>query len=265
MRVARRSAAPLLIATLLAMVAGAGAAGAQVPEQRVISGTVADSGGRLIPYANVVLPRGRLIVTNAGGEFSFGVPGKDRLTITVRRLGFRPVEIKLEPGGDTTLTVVLEAVPQTLQTSVIQTERMRTLATKGFYSRIADRERGTLNAEFITPEEIERWRPSRPTQLLEQRNGLVVRRVGSCNVTTLCWAVLGTGGCVATVYLDGKRLNPLGEASSAAASTRNVPFIDDLLSPTSIAGIEVYPRGAQAPPQYQSLSGSCAVVLIWTR
>jgi hypothetical protein len=36
--------------------------------------------------------------------------------------------------------------------------------------------------------------------------------------------------------------------------------VDDLLSPSNIAGIEVYSSGNAAPPAYQLLNGSCAVV-----
>jgi hypothetical protein len=42
-------------------------------------------------------------------------------------------------------------------------------------------------------------------------------------------------------------------------------FLDEIVSLTSIAGIEVYPRSVTAPPKYQSLNGLCGVVLIWTR
>lgn len=265
MHLVRRPIASALIATLAALSMAGRAGHAQFPEQRVVTGIVKDSTGREIPYVNVILPRGRLIVSNQGGEFSFQFAGKDAVPITIRRLGFRAVDLRLPPGGDTTITIVLAPTPQPLQTTVIQTERMRTLDSRGFYSRLADREKGVLRGEFITPEEVERFKPSRATQLLEARNGIQVRRSGSCHVTTMCWVVLGSGGCVATVYLDGKRLNQLGEAQGTQTDPRSAPYLDDLLSPTSIAGIEVYPRGGGAPPQYQALAGSCAIVLIWTR
>jgi hypothetical protein len=41
--------------------------------------------------------------------------------------------------------------------------------------------------------------------------------------------------------------------------------IDELVNPTSVAAMEVYPRAVQAPPQYQSLNGVCGVILIWTK
>jgi hypothetical protein len=40
---------------------------------------------------------------------------------------------------------------------------------------------------------------------------------------------------------------------------------DEIVPIGQLAGIEVYTRGTRAPTAYQSLNGSCAVVLIWTR
>lgn len=239
---------------------------AQDPAPRIVRGVVTDSSGKVIPFVNLVLPRRRLVVTDQAGEFSFSYPAKESISITLRRLGYRAVDLRLPPSGDTTVAIVLEEAPLALQTRVVLTERMRSLETRGFYSRLADKELGILRGEFVTPEEVERFKPSRATQVLEGRPGLLIRRTGaSCHIATQCWAVLGTGGCVATVYLDGKRLNPLGAPQGTQTDPRYAPFIDDVITPTSIAGVEIYPRGAQAPPQYQSLNGMCAVVLIWTR
>ena len=89
--------------------------------------------------------------------------------------------------------------------------------------------------------------------------------IGNCEVNIRCWAMLGAGGCSATVYLDGRRMNSLAQASLGEVTPKTVVYVDELVSPMSIAGVEVYPRGVRAPPEYQSLGGSCAIVLIWTR
>jgi hypothetical protein len=126
---------------------------------------------------------------------------------------------------------------------------------------MADTERGGLNAEFVTPEEIELRHPQRTTQLLDQKRGLRVRRVGSCYVISTCYRVFGSSGCSATLYLDGRRLNNLSQAAAALTA----PEIDDLVPVTSVSGIEIYARASQAPPQYQSMAGTCPIVLIWTK
>jgi hypothetical protein len=73
---------------------------------------------------------------------------------------------------------------------------------------------------------------------------------------------MGQGNCAATVYLDGQRLNSLG---TAAGDPTGAPAIDELIPVTGVSAIEVYPRGSSAPPRYQSLAGTCAVVVIWTK
>lgn len=235
-------------------------------QNRVISGTVTDSGGNPIPYVNVEEGGNRRAITNVSGEFRFESARKGAITVTFRRIGFRSRDARFESAGDTTLAVVMEQLATQLATATVTaTARVRALESRGFYSRLADRDKGILGGEFITPEEIERRNPMRTTQLFDQRQGFRVNRVGRCEVTIRCWAVLGTGGCTATVYLDGRRLNPLRSASGEAPSPETVPFIDEMVAPTSIAGIEVYPRGVRAPPEFQSLGGTCGLVLIWTR
>jgi hypothetical protein len=59
--------------------------------------------------------------------------------------------------------------------------------------------------------------------------------------------------CPAFVYLDGL---PLDLTES----------IDTQLTPGRVAGVEVYPDPAFAPPQYRRASSKpCSVVLFWSR
>jgi hypothetical protein len=66
-----------------------------------------------------------------------------------------------------------------------------------------------------------------------------------------------------TIYVDGVRFYSLSESKNQV--DQNHIFINDLVSANSIAGIEVYPRSVTAPPKYQSLNGTCGVILIWTK
>jgi hypothetical protein len=232
-------------------------------QDRLVSGTVTDSGGRPIPYVNVDGgPRYRTLA-NASGEWSLKVPAKERLEIAVRRIGFLPAKFRIEPGADTTVNTSLQQLAVLMNTQVIRArEQVRTLELRGYYDRMLEKERGALVGEFITPEEIEMRNPQRVTQLLEQRRGIRVERMGSCQIIDECYRIMGQGSCAATVYLDGQRLNRLG---TAAADPSGAPAVDGLIPVTGVSAIEVYPRGSSAPAKYQSLGGTCAVVLIWTR
>lgn len=238
-------------------------AGAQ--EHRTVSGTVSDSGGRPIPYVSIDGgPRYRAL-TNATGEFSFLLPPSETIEVAVRRIGFLPTKFRVEKGADTTITVSMQQLAVLMNTQVIRAQQqVRTLETRGFYSRMLDQERGSLVGEFVTPEEIEMRNPQRVTQLLEQRRGIRVQRVDRCQVIETCYRVQGQGGCAATIYLDGQRLNKLGTAS-AARDEGAYPAVDELIPVTGVSAVEVYPRGSSAPAKYQSLAGTCAIVLIWTK
>ncbi len=59
--------------------------------------------------------------------------------------------------------------------------------------------------------------------------------------------------CTPTVFIDRIRLED--------ATARD---IDEFVQPGAIAGMEVYTRASQVPPQFASLT-SCGAIVIWTR
>lgn len=239
------------------------AAPALAQERRTVSGTVTDSGGRPVQYAMIDGGGNARALTNLSGEFRLLLPPKNKVEVNVRRIGYLPGKVIIEPGGDTTVTVTIGQLGILMETQVIRArEQTAKLSVTGFYDRMNQSVNGALVGEFILPEEIEMRKPNRATQLFEGRRGIQVRRFGNCYDVTTCYRITGSGGCAATVYLDGRRLNRLDQG---AASINSAPSIDDLLNPSAVSAIEIYPRGGSAPPQFQSLAGTCAIVAIWTR
>jgi hypothetical protein len=236
---------------------------AEAQEVRAVTGVVTDTGGRVISYVTLDGGPKYRTVTNAVGEFRFSVPPRDGFEVLVRRIGFLPTKFKVLPGADTTIKVPMEQLAIIMQTQIVRAQQLvRSLELRGFYERALESHKGALVGDFITPEEIEIRNPQRVTQLLDQKRGVTVRRTGSCQIIATCYRVYGQGGCAATVYLDGQRLNRL---AMAAADGQGAPAIDELIPVTGVSGIEVYPRGSSAPPKYQALGGTCAVVVIWTK
>ena len=245
----------------IALIAFAASASAQ--DTRIVSGTVTDSGGQPVPYVSIDGGPKYRTLSNAVGEFRLVVPAKDRIEIGVRRIGYLPEKVRIEPGSDTTIAIPLQRLAALLSTQVVRAQQLvRSLEMRGFYERMAESERGALVGDYITPEEIEMRNATRVTQLLDQKRGIRVMRTGSCNIVVQCFRVMGQGNCPATVYLDGTRLNRLGVAANDPSGA---PAIDELIPVSSVSGIEVYPRGSSAPPKYQALSGTCAIVVIWTK
>jgi len=239
-------------------------------EQRVIRGTVTDSAGVAVAYVNVRIGRD-LRVTDDSGRFSVTLNDRKATKLEFRRIGYLPTDFQLAAGGDTTLTVELIATAQLLSGTVVKVkEQMVKLERRGFYRRMTDREKGINSGHFITAEDIEKRNfPNRFTILLEEIPSVRIRNVGGSMGPT------GSGGCVMTTYLDGARLVAYAQQSlteptgfyTGGPQRRPPPGggLDGIILTSTVAGIEVYSRGNQAPPEYQSLNGSCGVILIWTR
>ena len=229
-------------------------------EPRVIRGTVTDTAGVAIPYVNVRIGRD-LRVTDDSGHFSVPLNDRKGRKLEFRRIGYLPTDFQLTAGGDTTLSVALIPTAQLLSGAVVKVkEQMVKLERRGFYRRMTDREKGINSGHFITAEDIEKRNfPRRFTMLLEEIPSVRIRNV-SCSM-----APTGTGGCVMTTYLDGARLVAYPEQSLTGRSRAVGGGLDGLIGTGSVAGVEVYSRGSQAPPEYQALNGSCGVILIWTR
>jgi hypothetical protein len=240
-------------------------------EQRLVRGTVTDTAGAAVAYVNVRIGRD-LRVTDDSGRFSVALNDRKATKLELRRIGYFATDVQLAAGGDTTLSVVLIPNAQLLSGAVVKVkEQMVKLERAGFYRRMTDREKSINTGHFITAEEIEkRGFPHRFTILLEAIPSL--RLVNDRGLLV----PMGTGRCVMTTYLDGSRLVAYAGQSLLdgtggfylGGSTRRHPpggGLDGMLRTSTVAGIEVYSRASQAPPQYQSLNGNCGVILIWTR
>ena len=252
---------PRILRTIAVASAGVLASATGVLAQRVITGQVVDSAGAPVAYANLDLGAKRA-VADESGRFRISV-GPGAGVVHVRRIGFKPMNTSFAAGGDTSLTLQLEPVARRLETARIEaTAASRALELRGFYRRLQDREKGINAGQFITLEEIEQRSPFRITQMLDGRPGIKTARIErGCTASNrnLCWAPQGAGGCWMTVYLDGRRLNPIRSGSNVAA------VVDEITLPTHVAGIEIYTSPLRAPPEYQSLNGTCGVVLIWSK
>lgn len=219
--------------------------------QHYLQGRVMDSLGTGIPYVNVQLNGASKVVTDETGAFRIEVPTKGRFTIDVRRIGYQALHIDFMSVPDSAIHLVLAPIARTLETTRVVAERLTSLVLHGFYDRMKQRSQGTASGYFITPEDIELRQPQRASIMIEDAPSIRIRRVSNFE-----YAAFGSDGCPANVYLNGHRLDdPRGGSV----------IFDQNVDAASLAGIEVYTRGTRAPPAYQGLNGSCAVILIWTK
>ena len=253
------------------------------PSDRVLRGRVTDTEGAPLSYASVQLNGGRRFLADDSGRFTMPSP-TGRFSLLIRRIGFSPEELKIDAAPDTAIRVRMTAFATSLpEQRITGRAAFVSLDLNGFYRRMRDAERGVNHGYFMTPEDFEFRKPYEITQMVEGLPAVVVRKAGNGNpklqilVGAPCKprtdpdpACIRIGSdmegassarifrCVMTVYLDRVRI-----VGGVGGGTDD--FINQMVVPSSVAAMEVYPRGNGAPPEFQSMNGSCGVVLIWTK
>jgi hypothetical protein len=260
-----------------------------IAQSREIKGITTDSATRPVPYVQIhVSESGIRAISDDSGRFRVRLSDWKAVTLVFRRIGFYPAQVMLPVGGDTSVAIILSSSVHALSAAhVVANRSIEKLATRGFFDRMRDKERGANTGHFITQEEIEQRHLPPLTQLLR---GLPSVQINYARAGIAVPMSTMSGGCVMTTYLDGVRFEvynaqkltestsrfPHGgvgspmhppESDRSAVRRRDVVEwgLDFVVQTTTVAGIEVYPRPGQAPPQYQTLNGACGVILIWTK
>jgi len=243
--------------------------------------------GEPVAYANVTLSGERPRITNDKGEVDVGTATRATLTIDVRRLGYEPWY------GDVTLGDTLPGAQVTLHriarrmftVKITDSSNAAPAYLRAFYERMLARQRGIGTGIYLTPEEVDKRSTNMATALLQGLNGVSLRHTSTGKII----AMNSDGACQMTVLIDGHRICPVAgcdvgiqstpSAAPAAASassrrSKNVTtsqpkddqfvLLDNLLSPTEVAAVEVYPRGASIPPSLPTVDASCGLIAFWT-
>ena len=263
----------------LALLAAASVAGAQSRKLKVVS-----TDGQPVVYAFVTIEGGAGQITDERGEISLGAGRKKTVTATVRRIGYQPWGGKLDlPDTAAVLTVTLSRLAQALGAVRItdSTSQSRIgLKLQGFYDRWLMRQKGTLSATFIGPEELEIRHPDKISNMLYGLNGLIVGHTNRGD------AILSNynGQCHPAILVDGVQQCPaLGCKCDACAGNiteidpRRAPqpgtsrdpsatqvLIDMILDANDVVAIEIYTRGGNMPVSLQVSDPGCGVVAFWT-
>ena len=282
-------------ATAFAVVcfSAAGGAVAQEPSRQpdaIIVGRVTDTLGAPLPYCFVRLENGQsAVLCDSTGHFRLAGLGHNLTTFEVRRLGYVP--------GRFTAMVVSDSMQFTIQLAPVRTilrpirvtaaavpDFSPWLTERGFYRRM----REGLTGMFITPEELERLKPQRVTEVLQDRPGIkIVYRGGLAN--ELIPYVWGRNNCLLNVFVDGIEirgvyaLDPkdlgyrrggvsfygspgfrgLGVAGPPSQPVNDLG-IDAFILPRNIAAIEIYPSGPTTPIEFRT-TNECGAIVIWTK
>ena len=202
-------------------------------------------------------------ITNEKGEVNLGAGKRQTFTVRVSRIGFAPWFGKVDLPSVATMTVTLPQIAQILAPVTVNgSPQIKTpLQLTGFYDRWMMRQKGTLSAVFIGPEELEFRHPSKITSMLSGLNGvrMVKRFEGKgMGIEREAWSPMrlpaqdSLGGmCPMAVLIDGQQ-------------ERAPVYIDRVLDANAVMAIEVYERGGNMPIGLQADDNTCGVLAFWT-
>lgn len=230
---------------VLAVLASATTLDAQSKTSVIVAGVADADTHAPLPDAQVRLPDlGRLARTDWMGEARIGAVPFGPTRIEVRKLGYAPSDITLPISGDSIGPVFM--LPRAV--SVLDTV---TVMGQVVPRRLKDFEirRHTGLGRFVTDSMLEK-EASQPLSLVISMRFPGIRfsdgRLHSMRFSTTISR--GARDCAVDVYLD------------------NMLYLDDLdaIRPWEVAGIEFYTMET-APPQFRRGTGSCQVVLLWSK
>jgi len=228
------------------------------------------------------------VVTDEEGYWVLNAPTPGHYYVEAKRLGYQPWidgPVTVRRGED--WNAVYHLQPLAIRLDPVQVSAQATaryLELTGFY----ERQRSSFG-HYVEPEDIERRQAGKLTELLTIIPGVRLVSTGG-GLSRMRVQLRGShqsqgGLCRPRVFVDGLIYNrgdsrPFGVndwgnpelaydrvANPDLSSTYEEPDIDNIVHPSSIAGIEVYRSGAQVPVRFggTSIQTRCGVIVIWTK
>jgi len=215
-----------------------------------VSGTVVNRAGAPVANARVgLMGSSAATMTKSNGEFVLDSLPAGTQALVVRQLGYSPTEVPVELSSRTPARVTVKLgvlVPQ-LTPVEVTSRREEGLQKVGFL----DRKRTSAGGHFITPEELERRKALKFSDVLRTTPGLRISESNGQAMITSTRSAQGNG-CV-TIYVDGAPWQQLEPGD-----------VDTFVQPNEVAAVEVY-NGTNMPAQFMTPGQSCAAVVVWTK
>jgi hypothetical protein len=247
----RTSMRGILLLGILSL-AARGQVQAQAAPNSGLSGIVVDSLDAPVPFAVVTLGDANAGTTaDENGKFHLTGLAAGKSMFRVRRVGFEPVyfEVDLPDASNVEVRVRMHQTARVIPTVEVNDIR-EPLRRVGFYERMA-----AGNGHFITPEYLDKIRPSRASDVLNNIPDLVVDRRGAkSRIMTSNYK------CEYGLIVDNVIV---GEPGSRVRTTSP----DDVVSASDLYAVEVYPRNRGLPAKFLGMSheDGCGTVVIWTK
>lgn len=252
--------------------------------------------GAPIPGAEVwILGTAVGTLTDEEGRFRLtGLPpGRYRLLVGARDHQEAVTSVEVAAGETGTVRVSLEGHDAELErrADALVVERSVGRRSRAAFQGFRDRMQSGMG-QYVTQEEIDAAETGTLSEVIRRYTNADVQPCskggggagGSCY-----WVVTGTemrlggvggvsasapgdpGGLVGSLRAGGQSGGSAGKACVADVFLDGTPMNQEMLPngidavlASQLAGVEIYRRGALAPPQFRTVGG-CGVVLLWTR
>ncbi|MEO5588995.1 MAG: TonB-dependent receptor [Gemmatimonadaceae bacterium] len=229
---------------------------------RLSGRVVAAIDGRAVAGALVSLVNGPQTTANADGEWSLADAPRGTRMLEVRAVGFYPERRAVDVFSDAPpVKVALSTLRAVLDTVKIRAKRL-SLDRTGFSER-----RRTGAGRYLTVTDIARRPAITASDIFRSMPGIKIGFASDTMETDMTpigdvessfpvdrkLLMRGISGnwCAPDLYLDGLRIPALGADD-----------LDGWISPSNIAGIEIYFEAA-VPAEYRQGRTGCGVILIW--
>lgn len=244
-------------------------------ESRIVGQLFDHTTDRPIEGAVVRLAPGDLRgTTSARGRFSFDSLAAGTYSVRIHHVRYGDQSVEVDVPADRTVDARIRLEPEAVEVEPVEvtvdaTVRRPALQKSGYYER-KERARKAGYGHFLEAEEIE-GRGSEVSHLLGSVPQLTATgpiSVGGRLVRGLVYFpryMEGPfGGCLPAIYLDGHKVVGGGSAGSHVSSLGPMG-VNSLVSPSEVAGIEVYESPAATAGEFQGSDSRCGVVAIWTK
>jgi hypothetical protein len=244
---------------VLAVAAGGGMAAQPVRAQDV-AGRVLEAGtNRPLHDVSVALvtPEGRTLVRTASdtaGAFRLRAPRFGTFRLHAEIIGMTTVSTEPFEVSEGVMEVVLRMSETAVPLDPLTVEARGSAADlgvlQGYYERMRWNERAGVG-RFITRDAIDARGPGSMSDMLREIPRLSVHRARGTGAFVT--ARSPRGECHPALFIDGMRVN-----------RRDRAYVDDMIQPADVEGVEIYVGLAQLPGVYHDDTG-CGVLLVWTR
>jgi len=188
---------------------------------------------------------GMSVRTDVRGSFQLLTVEIDTVSISLRMLGYEPIDAFLTSRNKLWDTVLVQMDPSAQNLTKVKVTDNVTRPSLGIRDFEQRKARGI--GQFITREEIVERGASRLSDLLRTKRGVSVTKGGRVRF------VAYRKECIPYIWLDG-------------VLSRGME-IDELPSST-VEAMELYPYMSTVPIEFQSVGGNtnaCGTIVVWTR